>query len=77
MRWEPWVGLALVLGCQATPPATEVKFTTNDYYHDVAGGVLLHGTSQCYDLVIGRFFRDTGEGEGNIRMVGVKERSCE
>ena len=73
-----WLGLVVVLGCQATPVVTPDTFTKNDFYHDVAGGVVLHGTSgQCYDLVIGKFFADTDTDNGNIRMVGVKERSCE
>ena len=62
-----------------TYPAHQAEqFTTADSYHDVAGGVVLHGVSgQCYDLVIGRYYPDTGKDEGAIRMVAVKERSCE
>ena len=60
-------------------PAQQAEpFTTADAYHDVAGGVVLHGVSgQCYDLVIGRYYPDTGKDGGAIRMVAVKERSCE
>ena len=62
-----------------TYPAQQAEqFTTVDSYHDVAGGVVLHGVSgQCYDLVIGRYYADTDKDGGAIRMVAVKERSCE